>query len=214
MKRLALALLWLFLLVFAARAQCFTPGYSTYAAPVVVNKTVVEQVLIATPLLVPVYSTGYVPPPVAPPAAPVAPAPAQPPAANNNDQVLEALKAINRRLDALEKAQQGGVPEPVQPPPAAPAAGRRDAAGLAILKARCASCHTDGRLFAGLGHTTTFVLFKADGSPAPLSAAQKFKALQTCRNGSMPVRQGPGGLTPEPLKDEEYAAVEEYLHSV
>src|SRR5581483_2406404 len=99
---------------------------------------------VAVAVTVPTYSASY-----------------QPGAIDQNAEILKALKALNDRLDRLEKGQAGG---PVVPTPAAAPQAKalevKPGQVPAVLAARCASCHQQGREKAGGG----FVLLRADGS--------------------------------------------------
>jgi mono/diheme cytochrome c family protein len=76
--------------------------------------------------------------------------------------------------------------------------------GLAVLAARCASCHTEGRLKAGVAKGGGFPLFARDGKTAlVLSSDQAVRTWRACRGGTMP----PGGK----WQDEDLAKVEDLL---
>ena len=159
----------IFVVLFVA-FQAEADNCRAVAKAVVVTPTVAVATFF--PVFVPTYTASYIPPPVAyTQGAAAVPAPhqtAQPPAC---EQELATLKA---RLAELEK-RLSPTPPQVQPP-----AGQ--AKGLAIMQARCASCHEE-KVAQGKG--SSFVLFKGNGLSSLDSAAQN-KVLRNVYTGRMP----------------------------
>ncbi len=187
---------------------------ATCPAPVVVRKVVaVKEVAVAqvvtpvavyTPLavLVPTYAATYVPAP--------SPAPAAVPAASADTKaILDALKAIDGRLSALERTRPSPPAKPADPfapagdPPAPPPAEARAGKAPAVFASKCASCHTRGKESAG----GDFVLLEQDGSVAKLDARAVLAAARRSYNGTMP----PKSSKVPALTDAEVAEVMAWL---
>lgn len=199
--------------------QCYNssyyPSYSYYTPPVVVKEIIKEVAFVAAPVLIPTYFTGYVPPAVVAPAAPAvatATATATPAAASvqatagRDDKILEAIAALGKRMDAMEARIDGKVQQDVPPPNPAPVNA------VSILRTHCASCHTEGKTFNKAGKTTDFVLFKVDGTPAPLRSEQIRKTGRMIRQGAMPLDQNT--LRPTTMGNDEYTVVQDYLDAM
>ena len=214
----------------AAPGQCYPSYYPTYyTPPVTVVKEIVkvhDVAFVAQPVIIPAYFTGYVPPAVvaptvspvnataaAPQAGPQAAAQLTSAAESKLDKVLALLtaqgadlKMLSSRVDALEAAGQGQppVPQPVPPPQDDPRLS-----GLSVLQQRCASCHTEGKLFSGR-KTTSVALFKPDGKTlAPLSGELIRRVGASVRNRRMPL--DPNTLRAVGVRDDEYGAVQDFL---
>jgi mono/diheme cytochrome c family protein len=203
-------------------------GAAIAACPtaVVAKKVVVQEVAVAqvvTPVaayqtlavLVPAYAAAYHPAPAPAPAAPVAPAG---PSADTK-AILDALKALDGRLQALERTRPGAPASPAPAPPAPmppagtddpfnPAGARAPAPGRApaVFAAKCASCHQKGREDAGGG----FVLLEADGSVAKLDARAVLATARRSYGGTMPPKKS----SVAPLTDAEVAEVMAWLDTM
>ncbi len=198
-------------------------GAALAACPtaVVAKKVVVQEVAVAqvvTPVaayqtlavLVPAYAAAYHPAPA--PAAPVAPAG---PSADTK-AILDALKALDGRLQALERTRPASPAAPA-PGPMAPAGGddpfnpagvRAPVAGKApaVFSAKCASCHQRGKEDAGGG----FVLLEPDGSVAKLDARAVLATARRSYGGTMPPKKS----SVAPLTDAEVAEVMAWLDTM
>ncbi len=136
-------------------------------------------------------------------------------------QVLAQLKALHGRLDLHQRsleallARQGVAPIviPAQPivigsqPEAivTPRVATDHLSGIAVLTAKCAACHQEGRMKP----EQRFMILRADGKLAPLTAEQQKKMLTRTYNQSMPPAVNLFGITP--LVDQEYAALIDLL---
>lgn len=175
---------------------------------------VVTPVTVLQPLavLVPAYGAAYYPP--AP--APVAPVPAQQSA--DTRAILDALKALDGRLQALERTRPASPVAPAPAPAPGPMVPADDpfnpgvrAPGAAarvpaVFGAKCASCHTRGKEDAGGG----FVLLEPDGSVAKLDPRGVLATARRSYSGTMPPKKS----TVAPLTDAEVAEVMEWTNSV
>jgi mono/diheme cytochrome c family protein len=173
------------LLLLACWQAAVADGCAVRPRAATIRRAVVETVVapVAVAVTVPTYSASY-----------------QPGAIDQNAEILKALKALNDRLDRLEKGQAGG---PVVPTPAAAPQAKalevKPGQVPAVLAARCASCHQQGREKAGGG----FVLLKADGTLASPDVRQWGLVATRTYLGEMPPK---GGCT-----DEEVAQIQEYV---
>lgn len=177
----------------ATSYSTFTPTYFSsyshaypyaYSTPVKVVKKEVAVPVAVYPVFVPAYTASYVPP-----AATPAPAAAAPAAQNDTRAILDALKAIDGRLRALEAP---GLPPPAMRPaapqegyaPRAPAPAHAPGAGKApaVFGAKCARCHTRG------GEKGGFVLVEPDGRASALDARQALATVRSVYSGRMPPR--------------------------
>ncbi len=204
----------------AALATCPTVTTARVVTPVVANvvaahKAAVVVEPVATVIAVPVYAGSYYPYPAPAPAAPVAPAG---PSADTK-AILDALKALDGRLQALERTRPGAPAAPAPAPPAPmppagtddpfnPAGVRAPVAGRApaVFAAKCASCHQKGKEDAGGG----FVLLEADGSVAKLDARAVLATARRSYGGTMPPKKS----SVAPLTDAEVAEVMAWLDTM
>lgn len=169
----------------------------------VVKKVVVAEVATVIPvavyqplaIAVPTYTAAYSPP--------VATAPAQPaqsaqPAGGELRQIIDALKALDARLQRLEK---GTLPapkpaDPFNPPKTGALKGGKD--GLALAVSRCAVCH-DSKVAAKDGGGLT--LFEAGKLAPGLTDRQRLKATTAVRKNTMPPASNAKGV--KQLADDE-----------
>ena len=197
MKRVLIALTLLAVCVQTAAACPITVGHgyaATYAAPVAVVKKVVAEVIpvaVFAPVAVATYSAAYVAPPVAAAPAPAKAAAPQP----GNAEVLKALQELSQRLQRLEQRAAPApapVPQPQMPKAGVQAPAPAAANAVAILAAKCATCHDSTNAEAkGKG----FVMFQG-GSLVALTDRQQLHVLRRVDRGTMPPKEAPG-LTPE-----------------
>lgn len=180
-----------------------------YVAPAVVVKkaVVVEEVpvVVRFSAVIPLvdygsYSAVYAPPPAVPAAQQGVPqASAAPQQAPQQDmaKVLQALDGIGKRLDALEKGRApAAAPQKAQPEQPQP---EQQVTALAVVQAKCASCHSD-KAAADKGGGLVLL---ADGALADLSARQRNKVLGRSYAGTMPPKDS--GVAP--LSDAEVGAL-------
>ncbi len=166
---------------------------STVAADCTVRQRVVNKVVVATPVvavLTPVvvasYGASYQP-------------------NNDNSEILKLLKAMNDRMDRIEKGQAA---------PAASQPAAKQAPGLelvpnapaAVITAKCAKCHQSGGESKGGG----FTLLAKDGSALRLDDGAKWRVMRNAYKGVMPpAKSGLPALT-----DAEVTDILEYLDSM
>ncbi len=98
-------------------------------------------------------------------------------------------------------------PEPgtLKPEVKAPAPPGAPLSGLAVLNAKCAACHQDGKLEPN----QRFILLSTKGELSPLTTAQGLKVLTKTYLGQMPPPVNKFGLAP--ITNEEYAALVQLL---
>lgn len=185
--------------------------HAVHHAPVVVKKDVVvvkevvpvvQRFVAVVPLVdFPSYSAVYTPA-VPAPVVPVAPQPAQPVAQPDQMKaVLDALKAIDARLQKLEAGRSQVKPKD----PFNPQAQRQDdraapPAALAVVQNKCAACHSAkdaGDKGAGLA------LLAEDGKLAALADKAARKVVGRSYAGTMPPKDSKVAA----LTDEEVAAL-------
>jgi mono/diheme cytochrome c family protein len=186
MKRHLLAVALLLVLGGSALATCVVRRRAVVVKKVAV---VTPAVAVFSPVAVavPAYGAAY-----APPAAT---------AQADLKAVLDALKAIDARLKALES---GVRPGPVIPPRAVPAAdgeAAAPAAPLALFQAKCARCH-EAKVSATAGGG--FTLLSGDAL-APLNDRQLRKIGTMTYSGKMP--KG------DKLSDQAVGTIQEWLDS-
>ena len=191
--------------VVAQAAAVVQPAAVVSHAAAVLPVAVFQPIAVA----VPTYTAAYTPTP--------APAPAHgSPGHPDAKALLEALRAIEARLQALE-GKSGSRPtspapaSPAAPPPMPPAndpfnppaASSRPAATAgkapAVFSTKCAQCHARGKEDAGGG----LVLLEADGSAAKLDARAALATARRSYNGTMPPRSS----KIPPLTDEEVSEI-------
>jgi mono/diheme cytochrome c family protein len=130
-------------------------------------------------------------------------------------QQIATLQAQVQLLAAAGKAQPAIVPivvaapgplaAPGLPAALAPATPAAPINGLALITAKCASCHkADTKL-----PSQSFVILDAAGKLAALTPQQKLKMLGKVYRQEMPPPVNTFGVTP--LSDAEFAAFLEYL---
>ncbi len=125
---------------------------------------------------------------------------------------MAELRKIGSRLDALEKMPrpqpaQPTVPSPGDPfnpvmPPATEAL-KTGTGAAEIFAAKCAQCHTSGKL----NPDTSFALLDAAGKVLPLSDQQGKRVLTKTYGGKMPPRDS----KIPPLTDEEVASIVAFI---
>jgi mono/diheme cytochrome c family protein len=136
---------------------------------------------------------------------------------STQQDILAQIRTLSARLDqltALAAAAKTGTPAVVTPsvpgappvvvvPPAKPPGGR--AAGLAILNAKCAACHQQGKL----ADTQKFTLLDTKGNLVSLTTKQKFELVQKTLHAEMPPPNNSFGILP--LTDPEFMAIADAL---
>lgn len=175
---LILAVAIVLLLVFFRAAEA--DGCVVRQRSAAVKKVVAETLLVpaAVAVAVPAYGASY-----------------QAPAVDQNTEILKALKALNERLDRLEKGQS------VITPNNKPALEVKPATLPAVFAGKCAACHTEGQQAKGGG----FILLKRDGSLAIPDARQWGLTATRTYLGEMPPKGG------NPCTDEEVAEIQEFV---
>lgn len=198
---------------FIASLTCLaTLGSIAAACPVVVRKKVVvaevvTPIVAVAPIAVPVvavaaviptYGAAYVPPP-ATTAVAATPSVAPAPVAPAQDPCEKRLEAILKRLESLERGTKPAAPampradeKPEQVPAPKADANKQPA----FLAAKCASCHTEGKLNAG----TSFVLLATTGKVKDLDARQQLNILKR-------INRAPGAKGAMPPADSGHAAL-------
>lgn len=222
---------WIVILSFASmlslikapsQAGCTVVRTNAYISKpaVITKKVIVEEVPVftrfyAVALLadLPTYSAVYVPP-VAVPTVPPVGVPTQPAAqpqqsgTSEMQQILQALRAMDARLQKLETGKQPlTAPQPqTQPQPPArmdrPSDGPPGVSG-GPLQAKCAICHDDSKAAKDGG---SFVMFR-NGLRVNFTDAQKTKIARKMRRGEMP----PESSKIPPITDEEYVKIADEL---
>lgn len=205
-----------------AEASCFVRSRAVVIhKPAVVVKKVVE-VPVAVFAPVPVYGAVYAAPAVVPAPPPAAAANTAPGGGDALQTIMFELRRLNSRIDGMERhmglqpptrpaAPRGELPPPKEPPPdgAAAAPKLRDEPkahpALAILSAKCASCHAASVSDSKGG---AFAMFEG-GAPAKLSERQLRKVSTMVYTGRMPPRDSGHALS-----DAEVGQVMEWLDGI
>lgn len=111
---------------------------------------------------------------------------------NNNQSILEALKAIENRIKNLEASKPQN--DPFNPP--------TTNNGLKVITTRCASCHDDKNA-AGRGGNLTLI---KNGNLVNLTDRQALKVITKTYKGEMPPKSTKPGLT-----DTEIGQIVDYI---
>lgn len=168
-------------LLIALPAAACPPVAVRTVAPVVHHVApVVVAPVVATAVVVPLYSISYAPSPAA--------------AAPDQSALLAELKALRAEVAKLREADPpAATPPATQATPPTTGKGR----DLTALLTTCAQCHSPGRTAADKGGA--FELFTSDGKTAELTLAQKAKARKLVESSQMPPPKT-GSLTPDERK--------------
>lgn len=195
------------------RGPAYHAPFVHHAPAVVVKKeiAVVKEVAVPRFLLAfqvvdfPSYGAQFLPP-VAAPVQPVQ----QPPQQQQSDMaaIMGALKQINDNMkafdDRLKKLEQAAPKKPVDP--FEPQAQRRDdrspPTALAVVKNKCAACHSEAKAGEEGGG---FVMLDKDGALPAFSQKQRDRILAKAYKGAMPPRDNK--LKIAPLSDDEVATL-------
>lgn len=190
------------------RGPAYHAPFVHHAPAVVVKKeiAVVKEVVVPRFLLAfqvvdfPSYGAQFLPP-VAAPVQPVQQPP--PPQQQQSDMaaIMSALRAIDARLQKLEQAAPKKPVDPFEPQ-----AQRRDdrppPTALAVVKNKCAACHSEAKAADEGGG---FVMLDKDGALPAFSQKQRDRILAQAYKGAMPPRDNK--LKIAPLSDDEVATL-------
>lgn len=107
--------------------------------------------------------------------------------------LLDELRALRQDFQKLQAGQLGVESAPPH---------------VALFRANCAACHTEGKL-----KNNDFALLKADGDLAPLTHAQVLRIVARTYSQD-PAKQMPPPSTGKKLRDTDFAVVMNFVESL